>query len=711
VESTPHQRRHGLRGFGGGPMSVRYHSVGPYEVLSRLGSGGMADVLKAVDGRDGRIVALKIPKADPGIREAERAGALLQKQLSEIDARVPAVYEIHESAENEMYIAMEYVAGEDLSDRIRRGPLEPREAVRTAVELCELLCAAQRFTRTAEGRTHQGIVHGDLKPKNVRLEPDGGVKVLDFGIAKALSLTRPLTRNEFGSLPYSSPERIETGNVDANSDLWSVSVVLYEMLTGQQPFRGESTRRLEEFIRSRARPERLPDGCPESLAAVLRKTLAPTLERRYASASALRDDLGAFLDGRPTLAQAEGGAAAGYEETRRSSPSVNGEHDGGNTRRTLGAAENGSDVASATRRTLGAGPGDVTPGAPASAAPGDLPVPRGAAASGPTAAAESPAAGPHAAKPAAAVPARRRFRFRWRLFAVIAGIILISNEAQVMSAAGELKSALPGLPRGESEAVWKRYRQLGSRSLLGIGTLGLSGSVKDWFVAAADELIADYRSDTPVIRENGWRNAASLLGYAASIAPRDRAVRARLLYCRGHLARINAQAAKGWRPADAQRFFNEATSSFEEAARLRPDWSDPNLGLARTYVYGLEDPEQAREALERAEEDGYKFGSRDMALLGDGYRLRAERAWSRAPDFRDLPQEDKYIDSVREDCEQALQQYETIPAYGEVSRNIRKVQELLRKVEARKDELREARLRKAGLGILVPFLGKKPVFR
>ncbi len=702
-------------------MSVRYHSVGPFEVLCRLGSGGMADVLKAVDGRDGRVVALKIPKTDHGIREAERVGALLQKQLSEIDGRVPAVYEIHESVENEMYIAMEYVAGEDLSDRIRRGPIEPREAVRIAIELCELLCTAQRFTRIAEGRTHQGIVHGDLKPKNVRLEPGGGVKVLDFGIAKALSLTRPLTRNEFGSLPYSSPERIETGNVDAHSDLWSVSVVLYEMLTGQQPFRGESTRRLEEFIRSRARPEQLPDTCPEPLAAVLRKALAPTLECRYASASALREDLAAFLDGRPTSALAEGGAAVGYEETRRSSPSSNGENDADDTRRTLSPAENGSDAVprtlganepDATRRTLGAAENgsDATrrtlgegAGAILSAPRVDPPV-AGPVASGSAAAAA--AATPGVASPTAALPSRRKFRFRWRLFAVIVGIILIANEAQVISAAGELKGALPSLPRGESEAVWKRYRQLRSRSFLGIGTFGLSRDVKDWFVTAADDLIADYRSDTPVIRENGWRDATSLLGHAASIAPRDRAIRARLFYCRGQLARIDAQAAKGRRPDDAQRFFNEATSSFEEAARLRPHWFDPDLGLARTYVYGLEDPELAREALDRAEQDGYKIGSRDMALLGDGYRLRAEKSWSRAPDFHDLPQEDKYVGGVREDCEQALQHYEMIPAYGEVSRNIRKVQDLLRQVEVREDELREAKLRRMGLGILAPLFGK-----
>src|SRR5262249_20019769 len=217
---------------------------------------------------------------------------------------------------------------------------------------------------------------------------------------------------------------------------------------------------------------------------------------------------------------------------------------------------------------------------------------------------------------------------------IVRAVLLLANEVRMTRAAAELKSALPRLPRGESESVWKLYRALRAGSPLGIGTFGLAGDVKDWFVAAADELIADYRSDTPVIRESGWRDASAMLDHAASIAPRDREIPARLLYCRGQLARLNAQAPKARHPPDAQPFFNEATSSFEEAARLRPHWLDPHLGLARTYVYGLEEPEQAREALKSAEADGYRLGSRDLALLGDGYRLRAEKAWSHA---RGLP--------------------------------------------------------------------------
>jgi serine/threonine protein kinase len=675
-------------------MSIRYTDVDSYKVLARIGSGGMADVFKAVDTRDGRTVALKIPKADRGIREAERAGAELQLRLSEVDGRVPAVYEIGESNESEMYIAMEYVAGEDLADRIGRGALEPREAARIAIELCELLAAAQKFTRTIDGRTDQGIVHGDLKPKNVRLGENGVVKVLDFGIAKALSRTRPLTRNEFGSLPYSSPERIESGNVDAQSDLWAVSVVLYEMLSGRQPFRGDSTRRLEEHIRLRASAEPLPENCPPLLAAILRKALAPDLTRRYASALLLRDDLRAFLDGRATLAQVEAVALLAQATRRGSAAPTPARNHEGETRRTLngsGAATrrtfepiaNGHGASSETRRTLS------VPHIPVAPTPAPSPVPVAAT-----------AAVPSAAK-------RRHLHLRWWAVPALVGIALVANEAQVMAAAGSLRSTLPGLRSGQSEVVWKMYQQLASRSFLRVGTFALAGDVKDWFVAAADERIADFRSGTPTIRESGWREASTWLGHAAALSPGDRSIRARALLCRGHLARINGVAEKSRGSADATKDINEAARSFEAAAQLRPRWPDASLGLASTYAYGLEDPEQAREALNRAEDDGYTPGNREVAMLGDAYRLRAERTWAREGEFSDLPHEDKYLGGIRHDCEQALEQYDTVPTYGDVSRNIRNVEDLLAKVDSRTGDLRRERLRKAGFGILAPLFGRR----
>src|SRR5439155_1979058 len=253
---------------------------------------------------------------------------------------------------------------------------------------------------------------------------------------------------------------------------------------------------------------------------------APALERRYPDAAALQADLTAFLEGRDTEAERECSVAAGYEATRRT-VGPDGERDGAATRRTLEASGNGATPAeAATRRTL----------------------PSGSAGAEAARALSSPASPEGAAAQAAPPLSGRRF-LSWKLVVLLAGVLLVANEAQVMSAASELKGALPGLPRGEADAVWKRYRQLQARSLMRVGSFGLGRDVRDWFVASADELIADYRSDTPVIRENGWRSAISLLGRAASIAPRDRAVKARLLYCRGQLAPIDAQAAKDRRPA------------------------------------------------------------------------------------------------------------------------------------------------------------------
>jgi hypothetical protein len=435
---------------------------------------------------------------------------------------------------------------------------------------------------------------------------------------------------------------------------------------------------------------------------VLRKALAPTLDRRYAGPAALRDDLAAFLAGRSTMAEGEAHANAAYEETRRSTAPGNGHPDDDDTRRTLGSPANA--VAPAGQRPDVAAAGDGSRETQATyrslgAAAATMPVPAPAIGPEPRVA----AAGTRPSVVHRLIASLRRLHLRWRVLALLAGGILLINEVRVSSATGEFRSALPNLSKSDPELVWTRYRQLRSRSFLRFGTFGLNGDVRDWYVAGADELIADYRSDSPVIRENGWRKALTLLAHAASIAPGDRSVRARVLYCRGHLARIDAQAARNRRPDDAQRLYNTATSAFEEAARLRPRWADPHLGLARTYVYGLEDPEQARESLRRAEEAGYQFGNRDMALLGDGYRLRAERTWTRAADVRDLPQEERYLDSIREDCQQALHHYETIPAYGDVSRSIRRVEDLLARVDDREGERREASLRKVGLGFIAPL--------
>ena len=133
---------------------------------------------------------------------------------------------------------MEYLEGRNLSEVITGGPLAPERAVRIAIQLCHFLEAAHAFETTIEGRPLRSLLHGDLKPRNIRVLDGDQVKVLDFGIAKALSLSRKVTRNDFGSIAYLSPERLESGEIDAHADFWAVGVLLYEMVSGVQPFRG-----------------------------------------------------------------------------------------------------------------------------------------------------------------------------------------------------------------------------------------------------------------------------------------------------------------------------------------------------------------------------------------------------------------------------------------------------------------------------------------
>ncbi len=300
--------------------------VGPYEIVHEIGRGGMAVVFLATDSRNGRQVALKLvpggtDREAQEVADAERWGAKLQEQFCRVSRHVPVVYE-HDTEGGYFYIAMEYFEGRNLSEIVSEGPLSPERATGIALQLCHFLEVAHGFEATVDGRSLRSLLHGDLKPRNIRVLEGDQIKILDFGIAKALSLSRKVTRNDFGSIAYLSPERLESGEIDAHADFWAVGVLLYEMVNGAQPFLAPDTRRLEQRIRSLRPPATLSAPCPPGLQAIVAKLLAGNPGDRYGDAQSIRADLECLQSGRPTQAQSDGWPSRAQDEplTRRTRP-------------------------------------------------------------------------------------------------------------------------------------------------------------------------------------------------------------------------------------------------------------------------------------------------------------------------------------------------------------------------------------------------------
>jgi hypothetical protein len=647
---------------------------GTYRLIRRLGRGGVADVYLARNTATGAEVALKLVEQKPDresreICEAERRGAVLQQQFSLVDDHVPQVHGCW-SIEEYFCIEMEYVDGEDLAERIARGALTPGEAAWVAAEVCDFLQKAHVFEAVVDDTDLRGIIHGDVKPKNVRINSAGRVKVLDFGIAKGLSLSRKLTRNDFGSLAYLSPERLDSGTVDIHVDFWSVGVLLYEMLAGAPPFEADTNSKLEALIRRREPPPPLPSSCPPTLARIVLKMLAGDLRRRYPSAADIRSDLEAFRAGYETRADRGWLAESEAEATRRTS--AGGPDDGGRpetTRRTV--RTNGeAAVSEATGRTVPpAGAAVPTPEPPPLAAAGE-PVPR-----------------PYRAAPA---PAPRGVLATLRLWAavvaMIAGAGVVANEAIIWSAARDLRVSVATGQGAEMHAHWLRYQDLADRSLLGIGLIGVRSPLKERLLAQADRVMAGYRQDETTAREAQWRSAVTWLTDALHLDPGDRSATARLRYCEGQLLRIDADARRRRKQPYAE-VLQEAVARFQEASRLDTRWADPHLALARTFVYGLDNIDGALTAMREAEQRGYRPGNRELMQLADGYRSRADRMRREAAAADMQEQESACLRKAADDYTQAIDIYGKAIGFGEASGSMRLSQARRDDVRRRLDEL------------------------
>ena len=268
-----------------------------YELEQLIGTGGMADVYRARDNLLGRTVAVKIlhPQfaKDPVFIERFRQEAQAAANLNQSNIVNVFDWGIEDST---YYIVMEYVQGRDLKSIIvQGGPLMPERAVEIAMAICLALDAASA----------RGIVHRDIKPQNIIVTGDGQIKVMDFGIARtAGGSAMTQTGTIMGTAQYISPEQAQGRVADPRSDLYSLGIVLYEMLTGKVPFNGENPVAIAyKHVREDPLAPSLmnPDISPE-LEAVVMKALAKNPENRYQSAIEMRSDLERCLEGAPVYA-------------------------------------------------------------------------------------------------------------------------------------------------------------------------------------------------------------------------------------------------------------------------------------------------------------------------------------------------------------------------------------------------------------------------
>jgi beta-lactam-binding protein with PASTA domain/predicted Ser/Thr protein kinase len=289
-----------------------------YELGGLLGHGGMAEVYLAADTRLGRDVAVKVLRSDLA-RDPTFLSRFRREAQAAASLNHPMIVAVYDTGQDNgvtpplPYIVMEYIKGQTLREVLQsEGRITPQRASEIVAEVC----AALEYSHRA------GIIHRDIKPGNVMLTGDGAVKVMDFGIARAIAATTSTvtaTAAVMGTAQYLSPEQARGENVDARSDLYSAGVLFYELLTGRPPFTGDSPVAIayQHVREDPAPPSTSEPDLPPDLDAVVLKALAKNPDNRYQSAQEMRDDLERVLAGTKVLATPVLRQPAEGEDVRR----------------------------------------------------------------------------------------------------------------------------------------------------------------------------------------------------------------------------------------------------------------------------------------------------------------------------------------------------------------------------------------------------------
>jgi tetratricopeptide (TPR) repeat protein/predicted Ser/Thr protein kinase len=281
-----------------------------YRIIEELGRGGMGVVYKAEDTRLKRTVALKfMPEALTSDPEAKRRFIREAQAASKLDhPNICSIHEIEETEDGRLFICMSFCDGVALSEKMAQGKISLREAVDIVIQAAEGLHEAHE----------KGIVHRDVKPGNIMVSSRGQVKVLDFGLAHVENATRlSRTAGRMGTVRYMSPEQVTSGTVDRRTDIWSLGVVLYELVTGRPPFDGTYEAAILYGIAHEPPATYVVPAVdiPPSLAEIIERSLEKEASRRYQTMDEMLRDLTTF---RGTLgAESERGAAAQGEGRRR----------------------------------------------------------------------------------------------------------------------------------------------------------------------------------------------------------------------------------------------------------------------------------------------------------------------------------------------------------------------------------------------------------
>ena len=621
---------------------LRTKQFGNYEIIRKIGRG-MTDVYLAFDTRVNRHAVLKIVEDSPDaltqlVMQAERRGAALQQQLHQLDPRIIEVYE-YGDLEGYFFLSMQYIEGRTVSEILKQEKrIEPLRSATFAAEICSQLDKLHSFLADIDGQK-RAVVHGDIKPSNIQIGSIDDVRLLDFGIAKAITFTHSLTHHNLGSPSYCSPERLRRGQVDHHADLWALGVTLYEMVAGSPPYQAQDTRKLENLILSRRPPRALPDDCPSGLKAIITKALAGDLHQRYVSAAAFESDLRLFLQGRGTVAERQKRVAWNSNAT----------------------VEKSKDEGALEPLTS-----DTLPSAKKAQGPGWMPT---------QLLARIKPEWSYAKIGAVLSVLSALF---WGLLAGLIIFIPAGYYYRYWNQSSPLRGALDFSRKNTAQinSDWDLYRRLRqSNSFLDqfSPVWSLYGPLKASFTATADEIIDRYRtSNDPAIQNFDWPKAQLCLQHVLEMDERDKAAKGKLALCNGY---VNLSRSEAEPPEGRQRWTQAAKANFDEAILYMPRAPDPHLALARIYVYASKNVGKAVAELQEAQRLGFQPGPREMEEEADGYRFRASQELNDARKYRKTSRalEERSLQLAQRDFDRARRLYEPILGFSNVSVALRQV--------------------------------------